>query len=54
MVRDVKAAGFAGISLDRFGYQDGGAAIDPELRKATGAQPVASPDQRFFFYRLTG
>jgi hypothetical protein len=52
MVRDVRAAGFAGIYLDRFGYQDGGAAIDPELRKATGATPIASSDERLFFYRL--
>ena len=52
MVSDVKAAGFAGIYLDRFGYQDGGAAIDPQLIQATGSTPVKSPDQRLFFYRL--
>jgi hypothetical protein len=52
MVRDVRAAGFAGIYLDRFGYQDGGAAIDPQLIQATGSTPLKSPDQRLFFYRL--
>ena len=53
MVRDVRAAGFAGIYLDRFGYQDGGASIDTELRKAVGRTPIASPDERLFFYRLS-
>ena len=52
MVSDVKAAGFAGIYLDRFGYQDGGAAIDKQLVAATGSTPLKSPDQRLFFYRL--
>ena len=52
MVSDVKAAGFAGIYLDRFGYQDGGAAIDQQLVAATGSTPLKSPDQRLFFYRL--
>jgi hypothetical protein len=52
MVRDVKSAGFAGIYLDRFGYQDGGASIDPQLIAATGSTPLKSPDQRLFFYRL--
>ena len=52
MVSDVKSAGFAGIYLDRFGYQDGGAAIDKQLVAATGSTPQKSPDQRLFFYRL--
>jgi hypothetical protein len=52
MVREVRGAGFAGIYLDRFGYQDGGAAIDPQLIQATGSTPLKSPDQRLFFYRL--
>ncbi len=52
MVRDVRAAGFAGIYLDRLGYEDGGAAIDPQLIAATGSMPLTSPDQRLSFYGL--
>ena len=52
LVRDVKAAGFAGIYLDRFGYQDGGTAIDKELVAATGSTAVTSADNRLSFYRL--
>jgi len=52
LVRDVKAAGFAGIYLDRFGYQDGGVAIDKELVAATGSTALTSADRRLSFYRV--
>ena len=47
----MKEAGFAGIYLDRFGYQDGGASIDPQLIAATGSTPLKSPSS-VVFHRL--
>jgi hypothetical protein len=52
MVSDVKSAGFAGIYLDRFGYGDGGEAINKQLVAITGSMPLKSPDARLYFYRL--
>jgi phosphoglycerol transferase len=52
LVRDVKAAGFAGIYLDRNGYADAGAAIDQQLVAATGSTALTSADHRLSFYRL--
>jgi hypothetical protein len=54
MVRDLKSSGFAGIYVDRFGYPDGGTALEQQLAEATGAQPLVSRDGRLSFFELPG
>jgi len=53
MVRDLKGEGFAGIYVDRFGYTDGGVALEKELADATGEKPLVSRDGRLSFFPLS-
>jgi phosphoglycerol transferase len=52
MVRDVSAAGFAGIYVDRFGYTDRGAALEQQLTAAVGSPPLVSGNGRLSFFQL--
>jgi hypothetical protein len=52
LVPAAREAGFAGISVDRLGYPDGGAAAEADLRTVLGAGPERSPDGRYLFWRL--
>ena len=54
MVRDAAAAGYAGVYVDRFGYEDSAAKLEQELAAATGEQPLVSPDARLSFFELPG
>jgi phosphoglycerol transferase len=49
---EAKAAGYAGIEIDRFGYPDNGAAIEAQVRQASRGRPIVSPNGRLVFYRL--
>jgi hypothetical protein len=53
MVQDVAAAGFAGIYVDRFGYQDAGAQLERELTAAVGHAPLVSENDRLSFFKLS-
>ena len=46
------AAGFAGLYVDRYGYQDGGRALESEARGKVGAEPLASGSGRLSFFDL--
>ena len=52
-LRTIALAGFAGVWVDRHGYDDQGAAVEAKLTKSSGAAPIASRDGRFAFYDLT-
>jgi phosphoglycerol transferase len=52
MVAQLKAKGFAGVWVDRFGYEDGGSAIDQQLAQVTGTTPKLSADGRYAFFAL--
>jgi hypothetical protein len=54
LVRDAKAAGFAGIYVDRFGYADGASKIEQQLTGEAGKPPLVSPNGRLSFFQLTG
>jgi phosphoglycerol transferase len=45
-------AGFSGIYLDRFGYEDNGAAKESELSALLQTQPLVSPNGRLVFFNL--
>lgn len=47
------AAGFQGIYLDRNGFADSGAALETELKKTLGVQPMVSGNDRLAYYDLT-
>jgi hypothetical protein len=52
LVRDVAAAGFAGIYVDRFGYTDQAAQLEGELAAALGTKPLVSENGRLSFFEL--
>jgi hypothetical protein len=54
LVRDAKAAGFAGIYVDRFGYADSAASLEQQLTATTGQAPLVSPNGRLSFFQLPG
>jgi phosphoglycerol transferase len=49
---EARAAGYAGVEVDRFGYADNGAAVEEQMRRASGREPIVSPNGRLVFYRL--
>jgi phosphoglycerol transferase len=53
MVPILAQAGFAGIYVDREGYEDRGARVEATLRRLLDAEPVRSRDDRFFLFSLT-
>jgi len=52
MVETLAFAGFGGIYVDRFGYEDNGAAIEAELSRALQSTPLSSPNGRLLFFNL--
>ena len=48
------AAGFAGLMIDRFGYADRGAALENEVRRRLGTEPLVSAYGRHSFFDLRG
>jgi hypothetical protein len=51
MVRELGAAGFAGVLVDRLGYRDGATALERDLGALLGP-PLVTRDGRRAFYRL--
>ncbi|CAN5586484.1 hypothetical protein BH24ACT4_BH24ACT4_11490 [soil metagenome] len=45
-------AGFTGVWVDTFGYEDDGARVRAELGAATGVEPLASDEGRTLYYDL--
>jgi phosphoglycerol transferase len=53
LLTTVATSGFAGILIDRDGYEDRGAAVEAALQAALGAVPLVSENGRLAFYSLT-
>jgi phosphoglycerol transferase len=47
-------AGFGGVSVDRAGYADHGAAVEAELARVVGVAPLVSAGERFAFFDMAG
>jgi phosphoglycerol transferase len=45
-------AGFSGIYIDHYGYQDEGAKLEGELKSLLGLSPIVSPNGRQTFFNL--
>lgn len=54
MVQALIWAGFSGITIDRFGYQDNAASYEAELSKLLGEIPINAPNGRQMFFDFTG
>lgn len=52
LVKNVRAAGFAGIYLNRNGYEDGGKQIEAELTQLLGTQPIVSRQGNLVFFKF--
>jgi hypothetical protein len=52
LLQNLAFAGFSGLYVDRFGYQDNGAAMQGELSNILQTQPLTSPNGRLLFYNL--
>ncbi|MGH9849885.1 MAG: hypothetical protein ACREBD_08505 [Blastocatellia bacterium] len=53
MAETLAWAGFSGVYLDRFGYQDNEAKIESELSNVLSVAPLISPNERLVFFDLT-
>ncbi len=47
------AAGFSGVYVDRFGYDDGGRAIEAKLARLVGGPSLVSANARLVFFDVT-
>jgi phosphoglycerol transferase len=52
MVDTIAAVGFTGIYIDRFGYEDRGAAIEAAIQQLAPQQPLVSPNGRLVLYDI--
>lgn len=52
LVQNLAFAGFSGLYVDRFGYQDNGAALEAELSNILQAKPLTSSNGRLLFFNL--
>jgi phosphoglycerol transferase len=52
-VGEISKAGFKGIYIDRFGYEDNGANIESELSHILKSKPIVSENGRLAFYELS-
>ncbi len=52
LVETLAWAGFGGIYLDRFGFQDNGEKIERDLAELLGTAPLISPNDRLVFFDL--
>ncbi len=53
MAQQIVKAGFSGVYIDRFGFEDTGANLEMELNKLTETPPIISQNGRLVFYDLT-
>ncbi len=53
LVQALVFGGFSGIYLDRYGYEDGGAAKEAELSNVLQTKPLVSANGRLIFFNLT-
>ena len=52
LVQTLAFAGFSGIYVDRYGYEDDGAALESELSRVLQTKPLVSPNGRLLFFNL--
>jgi phosphoglycerol transferase len=52
-IRSLVLAGFLGIYIDRYGYDDRAASLETGLTRLLGASPLVSRNQRLVFFDLT-
>lgn len=53
LAETLAVAGFAGIYVDRYGYEDNGAKLDTELANVLQITPLISPNGRLVFFNLS-
>jgi phosphoglycerol transferase len=54
MLQRLLQAGYSGIYIDRWGYEDMAKALEAELEKILSAKPVVSEDGRLSFFDIRG
>ncbi|MBI1765102.1 MAG: hypothetical protein HYR56_27130 [Acidobacteria bacterium] len=53
LIELLATAGFSGLNIDRWFYQDGGAALETELTNLLGRPPLVSRNNHFSYFDLT-
>lgn len=48
----VTTSGFAGVYIDRFGFVDHGVALESQIKKLLGNEPIVDASARLAFFRL--
>jgi phosphoglycerol transferase len=52
LAQTLTVAGFSGIYVDRYGYEDNGAALEGEMSRVLQSTPLISQDGRLVFFNL--
>lgn len=52
MVRSLVLAGFSGIYVDRYGYEDNADSLESQLRQTLGVTPISGKGGRLLFFSL--
>jgi phosphoglycerol transferase len=52
LLPELRQRGVRGIEIDRFGYLDNGVAVEADLRRRLGEDPLVSGDRRLSFFEL--
>jgi len=53
MLKTLSQAGFEGVYIDTYGFEDSGAKLISEIKQALGTEPLVSDNQRLYFFEMT-
>lgn len=53
MLKALSQAGFEGIYIDTYGFEDGGTKLISEIKEVLATEPLVSDNQRFCFFEMT-
>jgi len=53
MLKALSQAGFGGIYIDTYGFEDGGTKLISEVKEALKTEPLVSDNRRFCFFEMT-
>ena len=53
MLKALSQAGFEGVYIDTYGFEDGGTKLISEIKEALATEPLVSDNRRFCFFEMT-
>jgi phosphoglycerol transferase len=53
MLKTLSQAGFEGVYIDTYGFEDCGTKLISEIKQALGTEPLVSDNRRLYFFEMT-